>query len=78
MVVAVIVALVRSARSAGRFNKLIPYMMVACYPFIWYCLLRNHSGVHSFMAYRDLVVTIFAGGVMLADVHAAGEQYRAE
>lgn len=41
------------------------YLLVAVFPFIWYAAAMNHSYLHSFMTYRDLGVSIFAGLSMI-------------
>lgn len=40
-------------------NNLI-YLFVGGYPIVWYCIVRNHSAIHSWMVHRDLTVLIFA------------------
>ena len=53
--------LISSDRTAVRWGL----GFIACYPFFWYTVLRNHSYVHSF-AYRELGITVFAIGCLLA------------
>ena len=57
----------------ARFVKLskemiISSMFVICIPFVWYAISRNHSYIHSFMTYRDLGVSVFAGLCFLAQL----------
>ena len=33
--------------------------VVCCFPFVWYLILMNHSGVHHWFTYRELVISIF-------------------
>ena len=33
--------------------------IVCCYPFIWYAIMMNHSGVHYWMTFRNLAITIY-------------------
>ena len=42
-------------------QKTVPLIMCAGIPLIWYVLVSNHSWVHTWMAYRDLGVMVFAG-----------------
>lgn len=44
------------------------YCLVAVFPFIWYAVAMNHSYLHSFMTYRDLGVSIFAGLSMIVSM----------
>lgn len=44
----------------------IPYILISFYPVGWYMLAKNHSYEHAFMAYRELMITTFAGLCMLA------------
>lgn len=39
---------------------------IACYPFFWYAVLCNHSYVHFWFTYRELGITVFAIGCLLA------------
>lgn len=52
---------------AGKFKftkekwlALIPYMIISIMPFVWYVVASNHSYIHSWFTYRDLMITIFA------------------
>lgn len=42
-------------------KKLIPYLLLCIYPFIWYCIASNHSYANPKFTYRLLGITIFAG-----------------
>ncbi len=46
------------------FRDLFPLALVTLYPFLWYCVLTNHSGIHAFFTCKLLSITIF-GGLML-------------
>ena len=44
-------------------NKLkdyLPLLFISLIPFVWYIILSNHSYVHSWFTYRNLMITIFA------------------
>jgi uncharacterized membrane protein len=55
-------------RSINKKNLLacIPYILICLYPVGWYMLAKNHSYEHAFMAYRELMITTFAGLCMFA------------
>lgn len=36
------------------------YIFVACLPFFWYAIVKQHSYIHYFMAYRNLGFSVFA------------------
>ena len=38
--------------------KVIIFLILAISPFVWYSVIKNHSYVHSFFTYRDLIVFI--------------------
>lgn len=42
------------------WNTIITFAVVAMLPFGWYFVLKNHSYIHSFFAYRELAISIFA------------------
>lgn len=40
-----------------RLTKILPYLIIAIIPFVWYILLQNHSYYHAFFTYRNLMIT---------------------
>lgn len=65
LVSAVILAAVLAACFLGIFRVRLSWrsaavLTVCSFPFIWYAVLRSHSAVHYFMAYRNLAVPVFA------------------
>lgn len=42
------------------YLKLIPFIIIAVMPFVWYILASNHSFIHFWFTYRSLAVSIFA------------------
>lgn len=43
-----------------KFNNNIPLVIIGCYPFVWYAVIRNHSAIHYWMTFRNLSITIIA------------------
>lgn len=41
-------------------RRLLPYLLIGAYPFVWYFVLQEHSYVHAHYTYRLLSITIFA------------------
>ena len=50
-------------------NLLVPYMIVAIYPFVWYFVMKNHSFLHYFFTYRELAISLYAFAAMCVAVH---------
>lgn len=46
-----------------RLVKALPYLAVMLLPIVWLIVLSNHSWVHYWFTYRELSVTVLAGGV---------------
>ncbi len=45
--------------------ELLPLIVTACMPYVWYFVLANHSYIHGFFTYRAQMVTLFSGGTMM-------------
>ena len=72
-VLAVICTAVILLAGRGRFvepskEMVISGLFIICLPLLWYMISRNHSYIHSFMTYRDLSVSVFAGLCFLAQL----------
>ena len=52
----------RKKKFPATISMILTFAFIILLPFLWYAVLKNHSYVHDFMAYRNLAVTIF--GVM--------------
>lgn len=39
-------------------KKCIPYAIISAFPIIWYAVIKEHSCIHSFFAYRIMVISI--------------------
>ena len=58
-----------------RFEALVPILLVGCYPFVWYFVIRNHSIVHVWFTYRVFAVTAAAAiGVLASMVRQNGSR----
>lgn len=42
------------------WNRVLPLLVLALYPFVWYVALGNHSMIHAYMTHRNFVVTVLA------------------
>jgi hypothetical protein len=40
-----------------QWSRLFPILLIGSYPFLWYYVIRNHSIVHVWFAYRVLAIT---------------------
>ncbi len=41
-----------------KLTNMLPYIVIAVAPYIWYALIRNHSVEHSFFTYRNQIATV--------------------
>ena len=46
-------------------RNVLPFVLIALMPFVWYALTLNHSGVHPFIAFHELSITVFATAILL-------------
>lgn len=49
-----------SRKFSDSVQILIPFVLLALMPFVWYLIARNHSWIHFFFTNKLLVVTVFA------------------
>lgn len=42
-------------------------LLIGIYPIVWYIVLANHSMIHYWMTYRDMIVSIFAIEIVLLE-----------
>ena len=61
----IIVLFIMIWKTGKKALALLPLMLIACIPYVWYFILANHSWIHGYFTYRVQIVTLFAGGVML-------------
>lgn len=47
---------------------LLPYILIAFLPFVWFGILSNHTYAHYWFAYRELAVTVLAVGMMALEL----------
>lgn len=62
IIVITIIVLILTGKFQFKLDKmhLMAMFIISLYPFVWYCIARNHSVIHSWMTYRDLSIVIFA------------------
>ena len=68
VLIAVVLFFVLRARcGTARPNAaaLVAIAVVCCYPFVWYAVLMNHSAIHHWMTYRELVIAVYGAVSML-------------
>lgn len=39
--------------------SLLPLLLIALYPYIWYLIMTNHSHIHHFFTYRNQIISLF-------------------
>ena len=47
------------------FERILPYFIGMCAPFVWYLVAFNHSIVHRFFTYRNVLIVFFGFQTML-------------
>lgn len=67
--ICILVAIVKNRKTG---QKLLPgtwmLLLVTMYPFVWYCIVREHSWYHSFFTWRELAISVW-GVIMIGVVH---------
>ncbi|MBR6033893.1 MAG: hypothetical protein IKP28_04060 [Clostridia bacterium] len=48
-----------------KLTEILPYIIVAMAPYIWYALIRNHSVEHSFFTYRNQIITVLGLNIFI-------------
>ncbi len=59
---------IRRHPTAMEWRQALPVLVVALWPFVWYCVLRNHVRMHFWMTNKQLSVTVFAACAYFAAV----------
>ena len=55
-----IIILIIKRRKINNKNLIIPLLLIAITPYVWYLILSNHSYIHSYMTFRIQAITLFA------------------
>ena len=65
---AIILVLFIAKKIRFRWQKwnLLPFLIIAAFPFVWYYVLCNHSYIHSWFTYRELSILVFAASLAIA------------
>lgn len=48
-----------------KIKKMIPFIITAIFPIIWYIALKEHSYVHAFFTYRIFIITIISAFIII-------------
>lgn len=64
LALAAVLLLIFFAKKRAELVRGLPLAAVAVSPFLWMCVLSNHSQIHAPFVFRILVVTLFAGGML--------------
>ncbi len=43
-----------------KYPLVLSLLIITTFPFLWYCVLPNHSYIHPFFTFRNLSITVFA------------------
>ncbi len=55
-----IILFIIKRRKINNKNLIVPLLIIAISPYVWYLILSNHSYIHSFMTFRIQAITLFA------------------
>ncbi len=64
---AITLILIKKAHFVCQKWSMLPYLILAAFPFIWYYAFANHSFVHHWFTYRELSIAVFAGTLVVAN-----------
>ena len=59
-IVTLIIMALNKQYAVSADSKMVPVLVIAVYPFIWYILVRNHSATHARIEQREMAVFIMA------------------
>ncbi len=51
----------KEIKNIKSLKMIIPLIIIAIYPYLWYAVVAGHSTIHAFFTYRIQAITIFAG-----------------
>lgn len=60
-----VVCAARQKRNRRSLPATLAMLLVCCYPFVWYFVLMNHSGVHCWFTYRELAILVYGVAAVL-------------
>ena len=49
-------------------KKCVPYMIIFCFPLVWYVVLKQHSYTHVNFTYRLLVISVIAILIIVSQI----------
>ncbi len=61
LVIGVIYVFVRRRyTNTNNYPLVLSFLIISLFPFLWYCVLINHSCIHFWFTFRNLSITVFA------------------
>ncbi len=72
LVVALVLAVWKKLKNLCQIGAYLPILIVACYPYLWYLVMSNHSQIHYWYTYRAQLVALF--GILVFIVSALREK----
>lgn len=67
MIVSIIAAIVLVLLNIRGRASIIWMALIAIAPIVWYVVCANHSYIHYWFTYRTLSISVFVGGIMIAE-----------
>lgn len=68
-----IIAIIKN-KSKITLKKSYAYLLVMLLPFCWYFVMSQHSTIHVWFANKSVVLSIFAGFIVLNNIHDASKE----
>ena len=68
LLIAILLIVWKKVKEKKTMIAYIPILFVACYPYLWYLVMSNHSQIHYWYTYRAQLVTLFGGLVFLVGI----------
>lgn len=60
--------LIKNVKVKRMLVRITPYLIIACMPFVWYWVLKNHSYYHAFFTYRNLIILVMCVNLCIEEV----------
>lgn len=73
------VDLLKNVKAKTILDRIIPYLIIACMPFVWYFVLQNHSYYHAFFTYRNLIIVVICVALCMEEIvamYSGGGKYK--
>lgn len=53
----------------ANIKKAVPYIIISFFPIAWYLVIKQHSYIHAFFAYKNLIITIISIFIVVRKIY---------